>query len=374
MVTRLQDSGARLQPAWLAAYHGVMRIPAACLALLASVALAAGDPADDGSFKLRKVDLSVAHPDGSTTRLEVVLPARVERPRPTVLFVHGFWVGPENYRRTIENLASRGYAVALFDQIARDKPDLPAWVAAGQLALDTLERAVADRRSGVYKQLDLTRLGVMGHSYGGMTTIGLAAVDSRVKAAVALAPGAQSPADFMRFAASIQETPVLVITTEHDATCPSKVWGRPAWDAIPSPRKLYLEVAKGDHMTQGDFPSLAGNAPRLVSRRYANAWLDRWLLDAHDPAGFTDGRKATQDPELSDRAFPPPPPEEVTVSADGLKVRAGPGASHPVVTTLARGAQARVLERKGSWCRVTWEGAPAGELWVSASQVKTAAP
>jgi dienelactone hydrolase len=306
VVTAVQERAARLPSRRRAPYHARMRTSLVALVLLAitTAALARdavrGDPADDGPFKARKVELTVAHADGKTTPLEVFLPARADRPRPVVLFVHGFWVGPEVYRRTAENLATRGYAVAMFDQFDRSTNDLPGWVAGARLALDTLERAPA-----LKGQLDLERLGVMGHSYGGMTTLGVAAVDSRVKAAVALAPGAQSAEELMRFARSIQDVPVLVITTENDTTCPGDAWGRVAWDAIPSTKKLYVEVARGDHATQSDLPSLAGHAPRRTSRRDANAWLDRWVLGAPDPLGLTDGRAAARDPELSDRATAP---------------------------------------------------------------------
>lgn len=373
MVTAGQDRAARLPAPGAPTYDRVSmpRSRPLLALLLAAPALAGDDPADPGKLKLAKVELTVAHPDGSSSKLAVLHPVRPEKkPRPAVLFVHGFWVGPEMYLRSAEALASRGYVVALFDQFDRNVNDLPGWVAGGRLALDALERANGDRRSELCDRLDPARMGVIGHSYGGMTTIGIAAVDSRVKAAVALAPGAQSREVFLRAAESIQDCPVLVITTERDATCPSASWGRPAWELIPDRRKLFLEVAKGDHLTQSDAPSFGGNGPRRASRRYAHAWLDRWLLEAEDAAGWTDGRRAAKDPDLSARAVPTQDPEALTVTAESLNVRAGPGASHPVVTTLARGARVRVLERRGTWCRVEWEGAPAGELWVAGGYLR----
>jgi uncharacterized protein YgiM (DUF1202 family) len=75
-------------------------------------------------------------------------------------------------------------------------------------------------------------------------------------------------------------------------------------------------------------------------------------------------------------ATPIPPgietlPLEVVV-ADRLNVRAGPGAEHPVVGKLSRGAQVRVLEEASGWKRVRpdaggLEGWVAGEYLQSPS-------
>lgn len=41
------------------------------------------------------------------------------------------------------------------------------------------------------------------------------------------------------------------------------------------------------------------------------------------------------------------------------------------MTTVRQGATVTILEERGGWYRVTFDGAPAGELWVSGSYVRT---
>lgn len=341
------------------------------LSLLAPAALAQSDPAARGPHLVRRVDVAVPHRDGSTSTLRVLLPVGAERERPTILLVHGLWVGPGLYDATAEQLASRGYAVALFDQFSRASTDLPGWVAAAKGSIDALARAAVDPGSDLFGELDMDKVGAMGHSFGGMTAIGLAATDPRVKAAVAWAPGATQREQLLRYAATMPDVPTLVMTGRFDAIAIPGTFGRPAYDAIPHRRKLYLQVGMARHGTFCDMPSLTGGAPRQAARRYANAWFDRWLVGADDPAGYTTGRFAANDGSLSDVDAPGPLPSSGTVTTDDLNVRLGPGMSHQVVTTLDAGAQVSILDRRGSWYRVTWSGAPAGELWVHAGYVRT---
>lgn len=343
-----------------------------CLLALAPAALAQStDPAAQGPHLVRRVDLPVRHADGSTSTLRVLLPTAADRERPTILLVHGLWVGPGLYDSSAEQIASRGYAVALFDQFSRASTDLAGWVAAARGSIDALARAAADPGSDLFGELDMDRLGAMGHSYGGMTAIGLAATDPRVKAAVAWAPGAARRELLLQYAATMPDVPTLVVTGRFDPIAIPGTFGRPAYDAIPHRRKLYVQVAMANHATFSDMLSLTGGAPRQAARRYANAWFDRWLVGAADPAGYTDGRYAANDPALSDVDAPGPLPSRGTVTAESLNVRTGPGTSHAVVGTLARGAEVSILDRRGSWYRVTWSGAQPGELWVHAAYVRS---
>lgn len=334
------------------------------LSLCFAAAAPAQDPSGRGSFLTRKVDLDVAHPDGSTSRLRVILPAAADRARPTILVIHGLYMSPAAYEGLAEHLASRGYAAALFDQYARGSTNLSGWVAAGRFAITALERADADPRSGVFGELDLARLGVIGHSYGGMTTIGLAATDPRVKAAVALAPGAALRPQLLQYAATIRSTPLLVVTGRWDWLAVPGTFGRPAYDAVQHRDKLYVQLSGVAHM------GFVGDGP-AAARRYANPWFDRWLQGAADDQGWTDGRRARQDGDLSDWDAPGPLPSAGTVTSDTLNVRTGPGTGHAVVTTLPRGARVEIQDQRQGWYRVTWAGAPAGELWVGGSHVRT---
>jgi hypothetical protein len=59
-----------------------------------------------------------------------------------------------------------------------------------------------------------------------------------------------------------------------------------------------------------------------------------------------------------------------TVTASVLNVRSGPATTYGVVTTIRQGTAVTILATQGTWYRVTWDGAPAGNLWVSGSYVR----
>lgn len=351
------------------------------LALLASAARAQGDPARDGPHLVRQVDLSVSHPGGGSSTLRVYLPAAADRPRPVVLVIHGLWTSPHSYQDYAQNLATRGYAAALYDQYSRISSNLAGWVAAGSVALDGLAHANGDPRSGVMGELDLEKVAVMGHSYGGMTALGIAANDRRAKVVVAVAPGAAMRSLLLQYAAAIRTAPVLVITGQSDGLATAAGFGRPVYRTVPSPHKLYVEIAGGSHMgfiAGGGLFSGGSDAQRAITRRYGNAWLDRWLLGAADPQGYTDGRFAARDGALSAWEAPVGASSWTgdvpgRVTTEGLNARSGPGTQHPVQAVLAAGQELTVHEASAGWYRVSWSGAPAGQaLWVSAGYVQLA--
>lgn len=59
-----------------------------------------------------------------------------------------------------------------------------------------------------------------------------------------------------------------------------------------------------------------------------------------------------------------------TVTAASLNVRSGPGTTYPAVRTISRGTVVTILGESGSWWKVTFSGAPAGNLWVAKSYIR----
>ncbi len=68
---------------------------------------------------------------------------------------------------------------------------------------------------------------------------------------------------------------------------------------------------------------------------------------------------------------PTPTTRAGTITASVLNVRRGPGTSNAIVTTVRQGASVTILEERGGWYRISYAGAPSGELWVSGSYVRT---
>ena len=62
--------------------------------------------------------------------------------------------------------------------------ELAAWTADNEFALNALAAATEDHASWAYGRLDMTRVGAIGHSFGGAASMRLLGTDSRVKCAV----------------------------------------------------------------------------------------------------------------------------------------------------------------------------------------------
>lgn len=85
-----------------------------------------------------------------------------------------------------------------------------------------------------------------GHSFGGQTTLRVAAAEPRVKAAVALAPALQVMVRDLRV-----DTPTMIIAAERDSLAPIRTDGRPYYDALHGPRAL-VEILNAGHFAFSD--------------------------------------------------------------------------------------------------------------------------
>jgi dienelactone hydrolase len=165
-----------------------------------------------GGFLTR--DLSKVHPH--SIRNSEVSPQ--QQSYPVVILRAGSSAEVWNYSTLAEDLASHGYVVVGFDspyrtsvvvfpdgRVMRRTPEnnpelcegheqaqqarcvdrvLAAWIADIGFVLDRLEQLNADA-SGKFKgHLDMTRVGVFGHSFGGATALQFCHADSRCKAGI----------------------------------------------------------------------------------------------------------------------------------------------------------------------------------------------
>jgi predicted dienelactone hydrolase len=157
-------------------------------------------------------DLSLVH--GHSLRNADVAPQ--ERSYPVVIMRGGASSEVVNYSTLAEDLASHGYVVVGFDapyrtgivafpdgrvitRLPENNPELfsgqdfdrvgskllAAWTADIGFVLDQLERLNASDPSGKFTgKLDMTRVGVFGHSFGGAQAAQFCHEDSRCKAAI----------------------------------------------------------------------------------------------------------------------------------------------------------------------------------------------
>jgi len=124
---------------------------------------------------------------------------------PVLIFSHGYGYNPESYSALSAELASRGYIIVSINHtyganpsklsdnnliwakpLPKDDPGayIETWSNDQSFVIDQLTLINNDLDSIFYQKLNLTNLGVFGHSYGGAAAYHTASNDPRVKALI----------------------------------------------------------------------------------------------------------------------------------------------------------------------------------------------
>jgi dienelactone hydrolase len=202
---------------------------------------------------------SVAGAPTRTLVTRVLSPAagQAGRPYPLIVFAHGSGGLGTGYDVLLRTWAAAGYVVAApAFPIARDDSqlgewqiDLPKLPGDMTFVIDQILRLNADSASPLQGAVDPAKVGVAGHSMGGMTTLAVAGNtcchDRRIKAAVVLA-GRETPFGSGQFWNRIA-TPILLVHGDADYNV-TYADGRRAYANAPPPRFL-LSIVNGDHGT-----------------------------------------------------------------------------------------------------------------------------
>ena len=245
-----------------------------------------GDPAVS-----RRFDLVVWYPTESTAPEDPATEAVPDAPvaagaasLPVVLFSHGSCGSPLQSTFLTAGFARRGYLVAAMEhpgntfldpdcsdpvELARAFVERPDDVRA---ALDWLLAESASPAGVLRGLVDAGRVGLTGHSFGGQTTVRVAAVEPRIRAAMPLAPEFAFTAPLVRPLLPLA-VPVLVQGGALDTTTPFETHQRPLFEALTAPRML-LEILAADH---GGFTRFAPPEIRALVERYAYAFFGVYL-------------------------------------------------------------------------------------------------
>lgn len=216
-------------------------------------------------------------------------------PYPLVLFSHGSCGYPQQSKFLTPLLASHGFVVVAPPHPGNTIAEIPncntpAAIAAAIVerpqdvvfVLDQILAANQDPASPFHGAIDAARVAMTGHSFGGLTTYLVTAIEPRIDVAVALAPAA--------LAASTLPVPSLTMLGSIDSVI-SNPNARAAYARSAAP-KLLVEIAHSGHYSFSDFcfPGSDCNPPATLTSDEAHAAALRFVLPflkvhlAGDPA------------------------------------------------------------------------------------------
>src|SRR6266446_1914567 len=236
-----------------------------------------------GPLRLLTRDLSKVH--GHSIRDSDLSPA--QQPYPVVILRAGASADVWNYSTLAEDLASHGYVVVGFDapyrsftvvfpdgrimtRIPENNPELclektgqgrdscanrllTAWTADMAFVLDRLERLNTSDASGKFTgRLDMTRVGVFGHSFGGAAALQFCHEDSRCKAGIDV--------DGAPHGSAIQagvDRPFMFLLSDHSReSAPERgqimANIRSIYDRLPTDGRALLEIRGANHFLFSD--------------------------------------------------------------------------------------------------------------------------
>jgi fermentation-respiration switch protein FrsA (DUF1100 family) len=172
---------------------------------------------------------------------------------PLVLFSHGLRTRPDTYQQHLELIAAAGFIVAApayphTNRLAEryDPLDVINQPADATAVITALLDLAAQDDGWLAGRIDPARIGAMGHSGGGYTTMGLLVEprDVRIRACVVIAGSSHGGA------LAGPASPVLFVHGTDDAIVPYQ-FGRSSYDQLPFPKAFLTVVGAGhsDYLT-----------------------------------------------------------------------------------------------------------------------------
>jgi dienelactone hydrolase len=204
-------------------------------------------------------------------------------PFPLLMFSHGSCGYPAQSTFLTALLASHGFIVAAPPHPGNTILEFPNCSSSAAVAAAVVERpadvlftldqmlaASADAGSPIFAQVDETRIGMAGHSFGGFTTYLAVAGDPRFKVAVPLAPAVPG--------APMLSIPSLSMIGEVDSLVNNQAV-RDTYARAQAPKYL-IEILNTGHyaFSNGCFPGPDCNPPVTLTQTEANQVVLRWVL------------------------------------------------------------------------------------------------
>jgi dienelactone hydrolase len=192
--------------------------------------------------------VTVSRPDGSTFGAVVHYPvqmnkegapaSRIAFPVPVISFGHAYLSTPDLCASTLDHLASNGYIVIASRSGSELFPDHEQFAEDMGYCLTFLVAQTSQPNSQWYQQVDVERLGLLGHSMGGGAAVLAAATDERIKAVASMAAAETRPSAVE--AAGRVTAPICFLIATEDRIAPAERHAMPMYEAAGSPKLAFL--------------------------------------------------------------------------------------------------------------------------------------
>lgn len=197
------------------------------------------------------------------------------KPYPVIAWANGTMVTAGFYDKLLVEIAKGGYIVVACDESMSE--DGKAQIA----SIDFILEKNNDKNDIFYNKINTNKIGVIGHSQGGRSSVNAAVADSRIDCVISIAGS--------NFDYEVEglKTPTLFFAGTSDMIVSPSQWIVPAYEIAEGPT-VYASLNKGIHT------SCSTNPEKYSS--YIKDWLDGWLKnDSNALNTFKDGGKLSKD-------------------------------------------------------------------------------
>ncbi len=199
---------------------------------------------------------------------------------PIISWANGTGCAPALYDGLLRELASAGFIVVASDETMA--ADGTAQIAAIDFVIDEGN----NKSSALYKKVNSSKIGVIGHSQGGRSSVNAGAMDDRITCVLSLAGS-----NFVEEAEKLSK-PVLFMAGTKDKIVDADKWLVTAYNGVKGPA-VYASLNGAIHTTCCSNPT--------AYSRYAISWFNAWFYnDINHKAMFTEGGELSNDSTWSD--------------------------------------------------------------------------
>lgn len=218
------------------------------------------------NYSLSSVTQTVYYPDNIQY---------VTKPYPVIAWANGTMVTAGFYDKLLVEIAKGGYIVVACDEAM--SADGKAQIA----SVDFILQKNNDANDIFYNKIDTKKIGVIGHSQGGRSSVNAAQSDSRIDCVISIAGS--------NFDYEVEglKSPTFFIAGTNDMIVSPSQWIEPAYNIAEGPT-VYASLNNGIHTT-------CSTNPEKYSE-YITDWFDSWLKnDSTALKVFESGGKLSKD-------------------------------------------------------------------------------